>query len=66
VLKNKLGWICKTNADSIAETINEIVTGNKAVLQKIRNVAPGIIYNDFNEKNMVKKYISMYNQIIAK
>jgi len=66
VLENKLGWICKTNADSIAEAINEIVSGDKTALQKIRDVAPGIIHIDFNEKKMVTKYIAMYNQITAK
>lgn len=66
VVENELGWICKTNADSIAETINKIGTVDKIILQNIRNSAPEIIHNDFDEKNMVKKYITMYNQITAK
>jgi len=63
VIENKLGWICKTNADSIAETINKIGADDKTILQKIRDIAPGIIHDDFNEKNMVTKYIAMYDQI---
>lgn len=65
VLKNNLSWICKTDAGSIAAAINAIGTDDRSVLQKIRDIAPGIIHNDFDEKNIITRYISMYNQIIA-
>ncbi len=65
VEKNDLGWICQTNPDSIGERINEIFLNHQHDLQRIRKDAPGIIYNDFNEDNLVKRYISMYENLIT-
>jgi glycosyltransferase involved in cell wall biosynthesis len=65
VIKNKLGWTCQTSADSITAAINNIAA-NKAALQQIREIAPGIIYDDFNESNLVKRYVAFYNKLIKK
>jgi glycosyltransferase involved in cell wall biosynthesis len=65
VIKNELGWVCQTSANSITGTINSIAA-NKAALQQIKNIAPGIIYEDFNENNLVKRYVAFYNQLIKK
>jgi glycosyltransferase involved in cell wall biosynthesis len=65
VIKNKLGWVCKTSATSIAGAINSMAV-NKAALQQIEDIAPGIIYEDFNENNLVKRYVAFYNQLIKK
>jgi glycosyltransferase involved in cell wall biosynthesis len=64
VKQNNLGWVCQTNPASISGAINEIVQNQQADLSRIRANAPGIIYEDFNEDNLVKKYISMYKQLI--
>lgn len=63
VEKNRLGWICKTTADSVASAVNAIGNDHKE-LDRIREEAPGIIYNDFNNATLVKKYADMYNNLI--
>ena len=60
---SNLGWICKTNPQSISAAINEIIK-NQTHLQKIRRDAPDIIRADFNEDTLTKRYIAMYNKII--
>jgi glycosyltransferase involved in cell wall biosynthesis len=64
VKKNSLGWICQVNETSISSTINEIATNHHAELMQIRKNAPGIIYEDFNEDKLAKKYIAMYDKLI--
>lgn len=63
VKQNNLGWICKTNEDSVSKTINDIFENHKADLSRIRKNAPEIIERDFNEDNLVKRYINMYDQL---
>ena len=65
VTENELGWVCQTTPVSISNSINEIAAEHQHDLQRIRKDAPGIIYNDFNEDNLVKKYISMYENLIT-
>ena len=64
VLKNKLGWICQTNPASVSDAINSIALNHGTDLNRIRTIAPGIIYNDFNDDILVKKYTRMYDQLI--
>jgi glycosyltransferase involved in cell wall biosynthesis len=64
VVKNNLGWVCQTNPASLSRTITDIAKNHRDELDRIRKDAPGIIDNDFNEDNLVKKYISIYNQLI--
>ena len=64
VKENNLGWICQTNPVSISNIINEIATDYQHDLQRIRKDAPAIIYNDFNEDNLVTRYIAMYENLI--
>ncbi|MDB5149851.1 MAG: hypothetical protein JWQ57_3871 [Mucilaginibacter sp.] len=64
VTKNNLGWICQTNAASISNSINEIAKNRQVDLNRIRNDAPRIIYEDFNEDGLVKKYIDMYHNLM--
>jgi glycosyltransferase involved in cell wall biosynthesis len=66
IQKNNLGWICQTNATSVSTIINEILTNGRNDLKRIRKDAPGIIYEDFNEDNLVKKYITLYDQLIKR
>jgi glycosyltransferase involved in cell wall biosynthesis len=60
VSENNLGWICQTNAGSVAGVINSI---DRERLKMIAKTGPAIIENDFNEKRLVKKYTDMYQQI---
>jgi glycosyltransferase involved in cell wall biosynthesis len=66
VTENNLGWLCQTNAASVGSLINDIAQNRVAELGRIRKNAPGIIYNDFDENNLVKRYITMYDQLIKK
>ncbi|GAA3975237.1 XrtY-associated glycosyltransferase XYAG1 [Mucilaginibacter dorajii] len=62
VKQNKLGWLCETNAASVAKAIVQIVTQTHE-LQRINQQAPGIIYHDFSDVSLVEKYISLYHNI---
>jgi glycosyltransferase involved in cell wall biosynthesis len=64
VRENNLGWICKANPAAVGEAINTIAKDQQQELKRIRKDVPGIIYNDFNEDNLVKKYIGLYKQLI--
>ena len=64
VAANNLGWVCDLTQNSISGCINAIFE-QLDKLREIRQTAPNIIRNDFDEKNLTEKYIGMYNQIIA-
>lgn len=61
VTENNLGWLCRTDASSVAAGINQV---KQVQLTIIRETAPAIITRDFNESNLVQKYVAMYSQII--
>jgi glycosyltransferase involved in cell wall biosynthesis len=63
VAENNFGWICGLNEDDIARFIN-LIPQEIGKLSEIRQQAPVKIRNDFNEENLGKKYLDMYNQII--
>lgn len=60
VLNNSLGWVCKTEPNSIAHQINNV---SKQQLDTIRMNSPALIYHDFNMQNMMLKYTDMYHQV---
>lgn len=64
VKENNLGWICDTSAASVASSINAIGGEFRHDLDRIRREAPGIIYKDFDNETLVKKYIAMYEVLI--
>ena len=66
VKENNMGWICQTKPGSIADAINKIMANGADDLLLIRRTAPDIIYHDFDENNLVNKYIDMYHQIIKR
>ena len=61
--KNDLGWICKTNPESISAIINRIGNGENEKLKTIRAKASNIIYADFKPENLILKYKDYYNKI---
>jgi glycosyltransferase involved in cell wall biosynthesis len=65
VLENDLGWVCQTNPQSVSDAINNIMKDNRGKLREINEKAPGIIYNDFYEDELVSKYITFYKQAIT-
>ena len=62
VLGKKLGWICEQNIGSI-KNILEQINVESAKLQKIKELSPNIIQQDFSEKVLIKKYIEYYQSI---
>ncbi len=63
VAENNLGWICELDPNDISKYINNICQESDK-LSAIREHAPALIRNDFNEAALTEKYIDMYNQII--
>jgi glycosyltransferase involved in cell wall biosynthesis len=63
VSDNNLGWVCDLDTNNISTTINKIGQASDKLLA-IRKHAPGLVRKDFEEENLTKKYIDMYNQII--
>ncbi|MCR8560170.1 glycosyltransferase [Mucilaginibacter sp. BJC16-A38] len=66
VNSKRLGWICQTSESSVASVINLIINERVKEVEEIRRIAPGIIFTDFEEGNLVKKYMEMYQQSIKK
>jgi glycosyltransferase involved in cell wall biosynthesis len=65
IAKNDLGWICQTNAESVSDTINNIATNHMDKLVAISQNAPAKIHQDFDEGQLIQKYISMYQHVIT-
>ena len=65
VVKNDLGWICQTTAQSISDAVNNIATDQMDKLTEISDKAPQIIHSDFEDERLVQKYMDMYQQIIS-
>lgn len=61
---NQLGWVCETSVSSLRQELNKIAKDPEK-LAAIRHGAPARIREDFNESHQVKKYIDMYQSIIA-
>jgi glycosyltransferase involved in cell wall biosynthesis len=64
VSTNHLGWICRTNPVSVSALVNEIAISRRDELRDIRSKAPKIIADDFNEANLVAKYLDNYAGIL--
>jgi glycosyltransferase involved in cell wall biosynthesis len=64
IIENNLGWLCQTTPQSISDTINNIAISQLDKLADISINAPAIIHRDFDDDQLVKKYITMYQQII--
>ena len=63
VAKNNFGWECKLEPADIADMIN-LIYQKQHELDRIRKAAPETIRTDFDEKNLVCKYINMYDSVI--
>ncbi|AMR31811.1 hypothetical protein A0256_10455 [Mucilaginibacter sp. PAMC 26640] len=64
VLKHQLGWVCKTNPQSVADAINNIGKNQLQKLNSITATAPGIVRQNFTGEALVQKYINLYQKII--
>ncbi|MDB5145703.1 MAG: hypothetical protein JWQ66_4416 [Mucilaginibacter sp.] len=62
VTENNLGWDCELNAQSVSNMIN-LIHEKQDELNNIRLNAPSRIRADFNEDDLIKKYIEMYKNI---
>lgn len=65
VLKNNLGWVCQTTSGCVSDAVNNIAASKHNEMINIRATGPVIIRRDFEEENLVKNYISMYQEIIS-
>lgn len=63
VRNNNLGWICKTDQQSVADAINNIGQNQTAQLARISQTAPALVNIDFTGDDLVQKYISLYHLI---
>ncbi len=63
VQENKLGWVVKNDTGSFAKIIEKL-PAERVVISNIRQQAPAIIRKDFQEENLCKQYLQMYQQII--
>jgi glycosyltransferase involved in cell wall biosynthesis len=63
VIENNFGWVCELNTESVGNMIN-FIHGKKDELNLIRSNSPGKIRADFDEENLTKQYMGMYNNII--
>jgi glycosyltransferase involved in cell wall biosynthesis len=62
VSEKDLGWVCELNESDISNYINHIPAESDK-LSAIRELAPALIRNNFNEETLTEKYINMYHQI---
>lgn len=61
IAENNLGWICDTDAGSVADVLNSI---DRKRLTEIAGSAPAIIRRDFDADALIQQYINMYQQVI--
>lgn len=62
VKTNGLGWVCERSVNSILDNLNYI-RENSSALKQISSIAPNIIYTDFKEDNIIKRYKELYTNI---
>jgi glycosyltransferase involved in cell wall biosynthesis len=65
ILKNNLGWICKSEPESISDAINNIKGNQINQLKNIQTIAPSKIHEDFTGDKLTGNYIALYQKIIA-
>jgi glycosyltransferase involved in cell wall biosynthesis len=63
VKQNQLGWVCKNDADSIIDAIQQAFADTEK-RNKIRNLAPTIIQKDFDEHYLVEHYVTNYKSFV--
>ncbi len=64
VTRNNLGWLCQTTPKSVSDSINSIWVEQMEQIAHIKDIAPAIIHNDFDDSKLIEKYMDMYRQII--
>lgn len=65
VKENDLGWVCQTNANSVAAIINTM-PGQQAKIAHIKAHAPDIISAGFGAPKLIQKYTDMYHKTIKR
>lgn len=63
VLENNLGWVSSNTPEQLAQTLHKSFL-EKEKRESIRTLAPSIIKRDFDESILVKKYISLYRNLV--
>jgi glycosyltransferase involved in cell wall biosynthesis len=62
ILQNQLGEVTTLNPDEIFEKLTNFID-NTAQRQKIRELAPQKIQQDFNQKSLALAYIQAYQDL---
>ncbi|KQR72683.1 XrtY-associated glycosyltransferase XYAG1 [Pedobacter sp. Leaf176] len=65
VRNSGFGWLTKLNVKEISQQLIAI-SGDKKKLSWIRANAPQVIRQDFDDQNLVSKYIDLYRNVIIK
>lgn len=63
VLENDLGWIWEPKQTSLASIIRDIIQ-QRTKFERIRAIAPKKIHEDFDDSNLIRKYVDIYTKII--
>lgn len=63
VLENNLGWVSSNTPEQLAQTLHQSFL-EKEKRESIRALATSIIKRDFDESILVKKYISLYRNLV--
>ncbi|WP_207532709.1 XrtY-associated glycosyltransferase XYAG1 [Desertivirga arenae] len=59
----ELGWVCERTKENLLLQLSKI-NSNRSKIEEIREKAPLIIREDFNEEKLVKQYIAMYEEVL--
>jgi glycosyltransferase involved in cell wall biosynthesis len=62
ILSNNMGWVYEHSRENIADNL-EAAFKNKSKRISIRTTAPKKIATDFNEEQILKKYLELYREI---
>ena len=62
VLTKDLGWVTELKVDHISEILKD-AHSNQIKREKVRRIAPTLINEDFNDENLVSKYIDLYQNV---
>lgn len=66
VEEKQFGWICRAEPVAIGKVITSIWQQCKPDLERIAQLAPDVIINDFTGSSLTKQYSQFYEQILQK
>lgn len=64
IKENQLGWVCKTDINSISKKLEEIYN-NQETLSSISMHSKDKVKKDFSDEALIEKYLHMYKSIAS-